>query len=84
MFPASDCGDCGCVRFRQIVPGVRRSVCRGLQALSGIALYLYEEAHDRSDKAQVDEVRYVPAALALHQRPGIPGIRSTFGTGTEL
>ena len=35
-------------------------------------------------KAQVDEVRYVPAALALHQRPGIPGIRSTFGTGTEL
>lgn len=35
-------------------------------------------------KAQVDEVLHVPAALALHQRPGIPGIRSTFGTGTEL
>ena len=35
-------------------------------------------------KAQVDDVLYVPAALALHQRPGIPGIRSTFGTGTEL
>ena len=35
-------------------------------------------------KANVDEVLYVPAALALHQRPGIPGIRSTFGTGTEL
>ena len=35
-------------------------------------------------KAQVDEVLYVPAALALHQRPGMPGIRSTFGTGTEL
>ncbi|WP_288615614.1 hypothetical protein [uncultured Victivallis sp.] len=35
-------------------------------------------------KAQVDEVLYVPAALALHQRPGIPSIRSTFGTGTEL
>lgn len=35
-------------------------------------------------KAKVDEVLYVPAALALHQRPGIPGIRSTFGTGTEL
>ena len=35
-------------------------------------------------KASVDEVLYVPAALALHQRPGIPGIRSTFGTGTEL
>lgn len=35
-------------------------------------------------KAQVDEVLYVPTALALHQRPGVPGIRSTFGTGTEL
>ena len=35
-------------------------------------------------KPQVDEVLYVPAALALRQRPGIPGIRSTFGTGTEL
>ena len=35
-------------------------------------------------RAQVDEVRYVPAALALHQRPGVPGIRSTFGTSTEL
>ena len=34
--------------------------------------------------AAVDEVLYVPAALALHQRPGVPGIRSTFGTGTEL
>ena len=35
-------------------------------------------------KAEVDEVLYVPAALALHQRPAVPGIRSTFGTGTEL
>ena len=35
-------------------------------------------------KADVDQVLYVPAALALHQRPGVPGIRSTFGTGTEL
>ncbi len=35
-------------------------------------------------KADVDEVLHVPAALALHQRPAIPGIRSTFGTGTEL
>ena len=35
-------------------------------------------------QAQVDEVLYVPAALALHQRPNVPGIRSTFGTGTEL
>ena len=35
-------------------------------------------------RADVDEVLYVPAALALHQRPGVPGIRSTFGTGSEL
>ena len=35
-------------------------------------------------RAQVEEVLYVPAALALHQRPAVPGIRSTFGTGTEL
>ena len=35
-------------------------------------------------RASVDEVLYVPAALAMHQRPAVPGIRSTFGTGTEL
>ena len=35
-------------------------------------------------KAEVDDLLYVPASLALHQRPGVPGIRSTFGTGTEL
>ncbi len=38
----------------------------------------------QASRAEVDEVLYVPAALALHQRPGVPGIRSTFGTGTEL
>ncbi len=38
----------------------------------------------QASKASVDEVLFVPAALALHQRPGVPGIRSTFGTGTEL
>ena len=38
----------------------------------------------QASKSAVDEVLYVPAALALHQRPGVPGIRSTFGTGTEL
>ena len=38
----------------------------------------------QSSKADVDEILYVPAALALHQRPSVPGIRSTFGTGTEL
>ncbi len=38
----------------------------------------------QAPKADVDEVLYVPAAIALRQRPGVPGIRSTFGTGTEL
>lgn len=38
----------------------------------------------QAEKAAVDEALYVPAALALHQRPAVPGIRSTFGTGTEL
>ena len=38
----------------------------------------------QASRASVDEALYVPAALALHQRPGVPGIRSTFGTGTEL
>ena len=38
----------------------------------------------QSGRAQVDEVLHVPAALALRQRPGIPGVRSTFGTSTEL
>ena len=38
----------------------------------------------QASKADVDDIRYVPAALALHQRPGVPGIRSTFGTSTEL
>ena len=38
----------------------------------------------QAERASVDEVLHVPAALALHQRPGVPGIRSTFGTSTEL
>ena len=38
----------------------------------------------QSGRAAVDEVLHVPAALALRQRPGIPGVRSTFGTSTEL
>ena len=38
----------------------------------------------QASQAAVDEILYVPAALALRQRPAIPGIRSTFGTGTEL
>ena len=38
----------------------------------------------QAPRAEVDEVLHIPAALALHQRPGVPGIRSTFGTGSEL
>ena len=38
----------------------------------------------QAGRAEVDELKHVPAALALHQRPGIPGIRSTFGTASEL
>ena len=38
----------------------------------------------QASRADVAEIRYVPAAVALHQRPGVPGVRSTFGTGTEL
>ncbi len=38
----------------------------------------------QAEKALVDEILYVPASLALHQRPAVPGVRSTFGTGTEL
>ena len=38
----------------------------------------------QAPRSQVDEVLYVPASLAMHQRPGVPGMRSTFGTGTEL
>lgn len=49
------------------------------------ALSTYTRRHmTQAEKADVDEVLYVPAALALRQRPGVPGIRSTFGTGTEL
>lgn len=38
----------------------------------------------QAPKAQVDGILHIPAALALHQRPGVPGMRSTFGTGSEL
>ena len=38
----------------------------------------------QTTRADVEDIRYVPAAVALHQRPGVPGVRSTFVTGTEL
>ena len=53
---------------------------RNLESLSTYTRWRMTQAA----RAEVDEVLYVPAALALHQRPGVPGIRSTFGTGTEL
>ena len=53
---------------------------RYLEALSTYTRHRMTQA----SRACVDEILYVPAALALHQRPGVPGIRSTFGTGTEL
>lgn len=53
---------------------------RYLEALSAYTRRRMTQA----EKADAEEVRYVPAALALRQRPGIPGVRSTFGTSTEL
>ena len=35
-------------------------------------------------RAQVDEVKHIPSALALRQRPAVPGVRSTVGTVTEI
>ena len=51
--------------------------------LEALSTYIRRRMTQASEAA-VDEVLYVPAALALRQRPGVPGIRSTFGTGTEL
>ena len=53
---------------------------RYLEALSSYTRRRISQA----PKADVDDILYVPAAIALRQRPGVPGIRSTFGTGTEL
>ena len=66
------------------------SLARGVLYAEGSRRYLEalstytRRRMTQAAKASVDEVLYVPAALALHQRPGVPGIRSTFGTGTEL
>lgn len=51
--------------------------------LEGLSAYTRRRM-TQAARADVDDVRYVPAALALHQRPSVPGITSTFGTGTEL
>lgn len=53
---------------------------RYLEALSAYTRRRITQAAE----AKVDSLENVPAALALHQRPAIPGVRSTFGTMTEL
>ena len=86
-----------CIRDRHQIVGVagvsgsgKSSLALGVLYAEGSRRYLESlSTYTRrrmtgAAKAQVDEVLYVPAALALPQRPGIPGIRSTFGTGTEL
>lgn len=53
---------------------------RYLEALSAYTRRRMTQAAE----AKIDSIEYVPAALALHQRPAVPGVRSTFGTSTEL
>lgn len=53
---------------------------RYLEALSAYTRRRMTQAAE----AKIDSIENVPAALALHQRPAVPGIRSTFGTATEL
>ncbi len=77
-------GDRGRVRVGQIVAGAGRAVCRGLTAVSGGAVHLHAAQDDAGGAGRGRRGALRPAALALHQRPGVPGIRSTFGTGTEL
>ena len=53
---------------------------RYLEALSAYTRRRMTQAAE----AKIDSIEYIPAALALHQRPAVPGVRSTFGTSTEL
>ncbi len=62
----------------------RRALCRRLEALPRALSTYTRRRIAQAGKASVDDVRYVPAALALHQRPAVPGVRSTFGTSSEL
>lgn len=70
--------------------GKKSSLSLGVLYAEGSRRYLESlSAYTRrrmtqAERADVGDVRYVPAALALRQRPGIPGVRSTFGTSTEL
>ena len=53
---------------------------RYLEALSAYTRRRMTQAVE----AKIDSIENIPAALALHQRPAMPGVRSTFGTSTEL
>ena len=86
-----------CIRDRHQIVGIagvsgsgKSSLALGVLYAEGSRRYLEalstytRRRMTQAAKACVEEVLYIPAALALHQRPGVPGIRSTFGTGTEL
>ena len=68
-------GIAGAVRLREVLAGAGGAVCGGLPGGIWMPLSTYTRRRmtGRRRKAQVDEVLYVPAALALHQRPGVPG-----------
>ncbi|KZX20630.1 excinuclease ABC subunit A [Rathayibacter tanaceti] len=51
--------------------------------LEGLSTYTRRRMTQAARPA-VDAVEHVPAALALRQRPSAAGVRSTFGTSTEL
>lgn len=84
IFLLKNCRHCRCVGIGQIIPCLRRPLCGRVPALPRFPVDVHKAAHELFPKADVDEVLYVPAALAMHQRPSVPGMRSTFGTGTEL
>ena len=66
------------------ITGHGRALRRRLAPLYRSPVDLHSPSHGQAARADVDTVRHIPAALALRQRPGVPGVRSTFGTSTEL
>lgn len=52
--------------------------------LDALSTYTRRRISGQSTVADADEVVHIPAAIALRQRPGIPDVRSTFGTATEV
>lgn len=63
---------------------LRRAIHRGIPTLSGGFIDVYQATSHPSESNAGGHIRHVSAALALHQRPSVPGVRSTFGTMTEL